>query len=193
MVKSVVSHANEWACRLLESRGFEAVRYYWQMRIDLDEEIPEAVWPEGVGVRTAVPGEDDREVHALVQEQFKDIEHQEKSPFEEWHEIMMEGENFDPSTWFLTVADGEIVGVALCPAYEHEGWVRQVAVRRDWRRRGLATALLRTAFAEFRRRGKPHAGLVVDSYNTSGAMSVYESAGMRVHRQYDGYEKRIRE
>lgn len=188
---TVISHGNEWGRQLLESRGFEAVRYYWQMRIDLEEEVAEPAWPEGVSVRTARTGEDDRAIHALVQHEFEDIEGHVATPFEEWRHLMMEGERFDPSMWFIAEAGGEIVGVALCPSYETEGWVRQIAVRRDRRRRGLARALLRTAFAEFRRRGKPHAGLVVDSYNRAGAKAVYESVGMRVHRQYDGYEKKL--
>lgn len=191
VVKTVVAHTNESGRRLLESLGFEPVHYYWLMRIDLDGPVPEPEWPEGVSLRTARPEVDDREVHALVQGAFADMHNHVESPFEEWHHIMMDGEDFDPSMWFLAEADGEIVGAVLCPKYETEGWARQVAVRRDWRKRGIATALLRTAFAEFRRRGKPRAGLVVDSYNRSNAKSMYEGAGMRVDRQYDGYEKAL--
>lgn len=192
VLTTVVAHTDEPGRRLLESLGFEPVRYYWLMRIDLDGPIPESECPAGVSLRTARTGIDDREVHALVQGAFADIHNHVESPFEEWRHIMMEGEDFDPSMWFLAESDGEIVGAALCPRYETEGWVRQVAVRRDYRKRGIATALLRTAFAEFQRRGKPRAGLVVDSYNRSGAKSVYEGAGMRVDRQYDGYEKALR-
>ena len=56
--------------------------------------------------------------------------------------------------------------------------MRQLAVSRDWRRRGLGTALLRQAMSEFSRRGRRELGLVVDSWNRTGAKELYERAGM---------------
>jgi GNAT superfamily N-acetyltransferase len=187
-----VNHANESARRLLEDHGYAAEKLFWQMRIDLTGDLPAPEWPEGVTVRTFRPGADDRAVYTLVQEGFADNYRNMPSPFDEWRHTMLEGETFDPALYFLAVAGGQIVAAALCPNYDHEGWVRQLVVRRDWRRRGLAAALLRHAFAEFKRRGHTTAGLTVDSYNRTGAKSVYEAAGMRVHRQYDGYDKPLR-
>ena len=95
---------------------------------------------------------------------------------------MIERETFDPALWFLAMDGDDVAGVALCPVYPESGWVRQVAARRPWRRRGIALALLRQAFGEFYRRGKREVGLVVDSYNLSGARDLYERAGMHVWR-----------
>jgi ribosomal protein S18 acetylase RimI-like enzyme len=89
------------------------------------------------------------------------------------------------------VAGGRIVGAALCPDYPDQGWVRQLAVARDWRGKGVGTALLRQAFRDFARRGKPVAGLVVDSYNRSGAQKFYLGVGMRIEREHQEYEKRV--
>jgi ribosomal protein S18 acetylase RimI-like enzyme len=66
-----------------------------------------------------------------------------------------------------------------------------LGVAREWRGRGIGTALLWQAFREFARRGKPHAGLVVDSYNRSGAQQFYVGVGMRVEREHQEYEKRV--
>jgi ribosomal protein S18 acetylase RimI-like enzyme len=65
-------------------------------------------------------------------------------------------------------------------------------VRRPWRKRGLGLALLRVAFREFHGRGYHKVGLGVDAENMTGALRLYEKAGMHVIRQFDLYEKEIR-
>ena len=56
---------------------------------------------------------------------------------------------------------------------------------------GIGSFLLRLAFAEFRRRGHERVLLNVDSENETGAVGVYERAGMHVRRQWDLYQKVI--
>ncbi len=91
---------------------------------------------------------------------------------------------------------GEIAGLNLCRPvsyYDAErGWVGEIGVRRPWRKQGLGLALLRHAFNEFYRRGKRKVGLGVDAQNLTGALRLYESAGMHVDQAYDTYEKEIR-
>ncbi len=188
---NIVNHRNEAACGLLESAGYTPVRYYWRLVIDLNPPVPEPRWPEGVTVRTFERGHDDRVVHSAVQEAFADNDGFVPMAFDEWAGFMMQRETFDPAQWFLAVDGDEVAGVALCPDYPEQGWVRQLAVRKPWRRRGVALALLRHAFTEFRRRGKRRAGLVTDSYNRSGSLKLYEKGGMRVDRQHDGYRLEI--
>jgi GNAT superfamily N-acetyltransferase len=60
-----------------------------------------------------------------------------------------------------------------------------------WRRRGIALALLRTAFAEFHRRGIPRAELGVDAENPTGATRLYERAGMDVAFGWEFWEKEL--
>lgn len=66
------------------------------------------------------------------------------------------------------------------------GWVSILGVRPPWRGRGLGLALLRHAFREI---GRPTVRLGVDAENVSGAVRLYERAGMRVERRFDTYEK----
>jgi mycothiol synthase len=61
-------------------------------------------------------------------------------------------------------------------------------VRKPWRRRGLAKALLEHAFREFRARGKTHVGLGVDGRNEE-ARALYGRAGMEVERSLMWYER----
>jgi mycothiol synthase len=188
----VVTADHAGARSLLERAGYEPVRTYWRMEMALEGSPPPPAWPEGVCVRTFDRERDTRAVHALVQDAFADNERHEAESFEEWQAFMLDREAFEPGLWFVAEADGEVAGVVLCPDYEGEGWVRQLAVARPWRRRGLGTALLRQAMAEFYRRRRPTIGLVVDSWNRTGAKELYERAGLHVVRQHTRLEKELR-
>ncbi len=72
------------------------------------------------------------------------------------------------------------------------GWVATLGVRRNWRRQGIALALLHHSFGEFYRRGVRKVGLGVDAGSLTGATRLYEKAGMHVASQFDKYEKEIR-
>jgi ribosomal protein S18 acetylase RimI-like enzyme len=72
------------------------------------------------------------------------------------------------------------------------GWVGTLGVRREWRKCGIGMALLRHSFNEFYRRGKRKVGLGVDAQNLTGALRLYENAGMHVHQAFDQYEKELR-
>ena len=61
-------------------------------------------------------------------------------------------------------------------------WVRILGVLPKFRQRGLAQALLRHTFAEYAGRGLERVGLGVDAENPTGAVRVYERAGMHVSR-----------
>lgn len=189
VIRHTVFHGSEESRRLLEREGYSPVAYFWRMVRDMESPPPESSVPEGVTIRTFEEGRDKRAVHALVQEAFSDNADYAPLAFQEWVGFMVERESFDPSLYFLAFAREELVGVALCPRYNEMGWVRQLAVRRGWRRRGVGRALMERVFAEFYRRGQRRVGLVVESYNRTGAKQFYESLGMHVERQHDRYEK----
>ena len=58
------------------------------------------------------------------------------------------------------------------------------------RRSGVTDGFLDAA--EFYRRGQPKVGLGVDASNLTGALRVYERAGMHVARQNNIFEKELR-
>ena len=64
-----------------------------------------------------------------------------------------------------------------------------LTVRPPWRGRGLGTALLRQSFRAFAERGARRVGPSVDAENTTGAVDLYERAGMRAVRRSDVFEK----
>jgi ribosomal protein S18 acetylase RimI-like enzyme len=93
--------------------------------------------------------------------------------------------------------DGDtIAGLSTCaPRTDDDpdrGWVHTLGVLRDYRRRGIALALLQHSFGVFYKMGKPRAGLGVDGQNLTGATRLYEKAGMHIELQEDTYELELR-
>ena len=176
----------------LERRGYELIRHSYRMRIDFDRDPPGPAWPRGVVVRSATDA-DLELAYATYTETFTDTWEFGADPFDEWRHWMVD-DGLDLSLWFFAEENGEVAGVALCKPWEAEeglGWVRVLGVRRPWRRRGVGRALLLHAFGEFRRRGFHGVGLGVDAASLTGAHHLYESAGMRVYRRSDIYEKTL--
>jgi mycothiol synthase len=66
-----------------------------------------------------------------------------------------------------------------------------VSVRRPWRRRGLASALIARSMVVLRGRGMAIAALGVDAENPTGALGVYERLGFRPHRTWVTYRKSL--
>jgi ribosomal protein S18 acetylase RimI-like enzyme len=72
------------------------------------------------------------------------------------------------------------------------GWISGLGVVRSHRRRGLARAILLTAFNDFFRRGQHSVALGVDADSLTGATRLYESAGMRTVEAHDQVRKVLR-
>ena len=186
---------------LLESAGFSFNRVFSRMVIDMNGAPADPSWPNGIRVRRYTP-EDLVPTARMVQEAFRDHWGHVDVPFEEelkqWQHWTTAYEDFDPSLWFLAVdgSSDEIVGVVLgwpkAPEDPEMGRIEILGVLRDWRRRGLASALLQQMFGEFHRRGCRKVSLGVDAASLTGATRLYERAGMKVLRRTFSYEKELR-
>ena len=186
------------AARLFRDLGYAYVRTFWMMRIDLAEAgaSPDAL-RDGIRIRTFERGQDERPFYDAIAEAFADHWGSWSDTFEQWRHTNIDGEGaqFDPTLWFLAVDGNEVVGTACCsattPRAEDTGVVYTLAVRRAWRRQGVALTLLRTAFAEMRRRGIANCELGVDAENPTGATRLYERAGMHIAYSWDIWEKTL--
>jgi len=185
----------------LERAGFAAVRMLNRMGITLESLIPEAQWPAGISVRGVDIEKDLEAIVRLVLETWRDHWGFVAQPFDQaladWKEgLAALGEKFDPTLWFLAMDGSEIVGVSLCDNRivddTTRGYIDTLGVRPAWRKRGIALALLRHTFGEFARRGYAAVELDMDSENLTGALRVYERAGMHVIRQSVFYERELR-
>jgi len=188
------------AKKLFADMGYQRIRTSYKMRIHLEVPPPAPEWPEGITLRIFNPESDLEAVYRAVDDSFSDHYGHVDTPFEEGLErfkhFMTGYEGFDPSLWFLAMDGDEVAGVCLCRANAYDnpeiGYINTLGVRRPWRKRGIGLALLRHSFGELYRRGRRGAGLGVDAENLTGALRLYENAGMYVHHAFDRFEKEIR-
>jgi ribosomal protein S18 acetylase RimI-like enzyme len=185
----------------IERTGAQRVRIGNRMRIDLEERPEPPEWPDGIRVRTYVHDVDLRPLVEAFLETFRDHWGFVESPLDEvvaqWQEgIEADRDRFDPSLWFLAVDGDEIAGFALCSddiaGDKTRSELDPFGVRKAWRRRGIGLALLRHSFLTLFERGKKAVELDMDSENLTGALHLYERAGMRAIRQQAVYEKELR-
>jgi mycothiol synthase len=196
IVRGVVGDRDAVLRARYEESGYRLIRHSFLMQIDLDGEAKPPEWPAAISVRSFEPGRDDARVYEAQQESFADHWDHHRTPFEEWRRQMLESPHFAPDLSLVAEENDEITGISL-NAWHFSGdpgfgWVGILGVRRPWRRRGLGSALLRESFARFAERGATRVGLGVDAENTTGAVKLYERAGMRVVRRHDLYEKQLR-
>jgi mycothiol synthase len=184
-----VSSTDEPANRLLKRRGYAHVRTFWHMQIDLGSPVPTTP-PAGIEIRPYRLDADAKAVFDAIEEAFQDHWGYEPYPFD--HHVERMG-RVDPRLAPLATEDEEVVGVAVGRRVEGAGWIDVVAVRRAWRGRGIAKALLLRSFEGFAELGVGSVLLNVDSENPTGATRLYEKAGMRERRSFHLFEKHLRE
>ena len=146
-----------------------------RFRRDLSDAVAPPACPTGYRLRTFA-ADDAPAVHRLLEIGYAQGGGH-VGAFEEWWPGLSNDGEFASDLCFLAV-DGrqDIVGVAQCWT---SAFIKDLVVHPLARRRGIATALLRSVFWEFRRRGAKHVDLKVQVDNPAGAVRLYEELGMR--------------
>ncbi len=186
--------SDQIAREAFDRAGYRVIRHSFRMEIELGDPVPEPVWPEGIAVHTLREGEEKR-VYDAHMESFADAWSFTPEPFEQWSHWFVSDPAFDPTLWSLAEAGADLAGILIGNVSQTEpglGWVRILGVVPAHRRRGIAQALLQQAFVGFRRRGLQRAGLGVDAESQTGAVELYERAGMHVARTGLQLEKVIK-
>jgi len=189
-IQNSVLEPDSAAQRLLESLGYDAVRIFRELRIELEAPPPAPEWPKGLRVAQFDPERDALGFHAAHQEAFAD--HWDYTPrdFEAWSKSHLESKRFDPRLWCVVRAGDEIAAGTICTGDTYGGgWVHSLFTRRPWRKQGVGAALLRDSFGRFWERGERSIGLGVDTANDTGAFRLYERAGMSPALGWVTYEK----
>lgn len=172
---------------LAKGRGYRLWRSSYTMNVVLPDVPPKVPPPpNGITFRPYHHGDEDR-LRAAINEAFAgDPFFHEETPGR-FREFYLRARGFDPSLWLLAWDGQELAGFVLAfPERVGEpdlGWIGSLGVREPWRRRGLGDTLLRTAIGELHARGLRRVGLGVDAENETGALRLYERAGMEVVRQ----------
>jgi mycothiol synthase len=182
---------------LLAGEGYQGVRYGFDMvRSDLGD-ISDLPLPEGLKVRVPRP-EQYRAVWEAAREAFRDEwDYYEEEWSDEQFESFQQESTFDPSLWRIAWDGDQVAGMVLTFVNEAEneeynrkrGYTEGICVRRPWRRRGLARALIARSFQVQKERGMTETALGVDAQNPSGALRLYESMGFRPVRRSTTYRK----
>jgi mycothiol synthase len=187
--RNYVEERNASHLALLRASGSTIVRYFTEMTRPLDRPIPELPFPDGLQLLSFAEGAD-RNIVELVRlahnDAFQDHWGSEPRDQESWQFTVSHPEF--RSDWSLALLDTATGDVAAYQLASHdpdsktllghsEGYTDLLGVRRSWRGRGLAPALLAEAMRRYRAAGMENAGLGVDTENPSGALGLYERMG----------------
>jgi GNAT superfamily N-acetyltransferase len=185
------SALDELGVELLRRNGYSPKRQFWHMRIELEGRTFEPKTVPGVSVRPADLNLEAPNIHELMEAGFSEHWGFSPSTFDDWS-VVMRRPDFDAGLWLIAEAEGRIVGGAI-GSLGDVPFIRDLAVLKEWRGRGIGAALLEASFAEFARRGVPNVTLNVDAGNETGAVALYERVGMQPIRRFVGAVKELRD
>ena len=183
------------AAALLRSSGYVVVRWYFDMVRASLEGLIDTPLPEGFELRPVT-----RELYLTLwranREAFRDHWGGSDESEEAMHRFF-DQPDADPELWLIAWDGDEIAGGVLNWISPDEnatlgvqrGWLASVFTRRQWRRRGLARALIASSLGVLRERGMTSAALAVDADNPMSALGLYEEAGFVVDERFAAYRK----
>ncbi|MEY9930752.1 mycothiol synthase [Catenulispora sp. GP43] len=179
------------AAELFRSQGFAPVWYYQQLEHSLGAAIPDAAVPEELRVEPWSE-QNDEEFRMIRNESFKDAGLAEM-PVDNWKNRMI-NHAFQPNLSFLLrdVANGAPVSMLLTKCWEADTVATGdrsvhfilIGTLRDYRRRGVASALIGHALRAAADQGYDRAILRVDSATPSEASGIYEKAGFALKLRF---------
>jgi ribosomal protein S18 acetylase RimI-like enzyme len=191
---------------LYESNEFELVRWELDMRRELPglgkvaPVIPIVQAPPGIQLHKWRPGVDDEAVGWLLNEAFRDSWGYTQIVMEEWLRYVRSGLlNLEHCVlaWSREAADERMVGACVnrCDddTFRRRGrrelYVDDLAVLREYRKRGIATALLAWTMNRADHLGMQSVGLGADAENITGAVRLYKRMGFEVMGKMRVYRK----
>ena len=178
--------------RLLKRLGYRQERAFLRLERDLDDDFAPAVWPAGIRVASFRTGVDDAVVHAAYEDAFADHYGSGEPDLERWLQSRFAHGGPDLGLWLVAWDGAEAVGGIEATETPAGAYMGDLWVRRPWRGRGIARALMLEECAELRRRGMRKAFFGVDAANATGALELHASLGFRsVRGAILLFEKRI--
>jgi ribosomal protein S18 acetylase RimI-like enzyme len=181
---------------LMRAAGYEDVRRGYDMVAPTLEGLEPTPMPEGLEVRPVT-----RDQFAVLwdamNEAFRDEWGSTEPTEADWERFQADPRNEDTRFWRVGWDGDEVAGAILTtvPAAENETYRRRrvyvdsVSVRRPWRRRGLARALLSSSLVGAREDGFTSASLGVDATSLTGATDLYRSLGFEPERTFITWQK----
>jgi mycothiol synthase len=173
---------------LAKQLGYEQVRLYQHMTRPTLDDIEIAPMPTGLEVRPVTP-DDLPAVWSAMTESFRDhfgaFDPGEAS-FRRWAGQATTDANLNIVAFDGDEIAGAVHGVIDPHENEQQGYLRgrtdPIYTRRQWRRRGLAAALIGRTLLALREQGMTSAQLDVDTENANEALTLYEHHGFVADR-----------
>jgi len=188
-------HERDWR-KILASEGYEIVRWEYEMVRSLADEIRPAPLPDGVEIRP-VTDEDAERIFAAAADAFSDhwgvTGWFDAKSLAEWRE----SPTWNPHLWKIAFDGDEVVGTVLNYVDEKEndeyerrrGYTECICVRRPWRGRGVAKALITESMKMHKAMGMIETAHGVDTQNPTGALQLYEGLGYRPRKTFYSLRK----
>ncbi len=174
---------------MLEKAGYRPIRYFHEMVRPALDDIPDFPLPEGLEVRSVLP-EHYRPIWEADIEALRDHWGFSQPTEEDYQAWLNDKTIFQPHLWQVAwnIATNEVAGQVrtFINHVENEkynrkrGYTEFISVRRPFRKRGLARALIVRSLHAQKGQGMTESGLNVDTENLSGATRVYEDCGFKV-------------
>jgi len=189
---------NPGAHALFALRGFQEIRRYDQMWVDL----PGSTFDENLPLPPEIT------IHRYSEKLLPALMDAEHDAFrnhwgarpggmtaDQMRRRIADILDFDPGRFWLACEGSKVAAFVLSQPSPLNGspddsWIWHVGTRPDYQRMGLARILMHRALARLQRDGFLRTGLHVDSENPP-AVALYESVGMRTLRQRIYYAKTL--
>jgi ribosomal protein S18 acetylase RimI-like enzyme len=161
------------------------------------ENIPQQSLPEGVEIRPVKP-EHYRHIINAWNDACKDMRGQIPISDEDFRGFR-ESSIFEPALWQIAWHGDHVVGTAINWINNQEngefdrkrGHVELISVRRPWRGKGIAKALIARSLRLLKSQGMTEAALGVDAENPSGALRLYQKMGFQIVKRGGIYRKQL--
>lgn len=197
LIESFILTNRSGAKELFEGLGYRHARSFMLMKRPDLENIPDLPLPDGIETRPVLP-EHYRPIWDASNEAFS--EHWGYYDLgEEAYQSSLKAPEFQPHLWQVAWDGDQVVGMVRSYINEKEnerygfrrGWTEDICVRKPWRGKGIASALIARSLQILKEHGMQHATLGVDADNPTQAMRLYQNLGYQVYLQEACYRKTL--
>ena len=178
---------------------YQEVRYFFDMSRPTSDPIPQYALAEGFEIKPADTEEKINKVMKALDKAFEDHFGHTKLT-DEIIEAWKKEEDFNPKLWKVAWYGDKVAGSILNYISKDEneklnrnrGYTENISTLREYRKKGIARALLTESIQMFRDMGLEETALGVDAINPSGALGLYESFGYKSYKRVVALDKKIR-
>jgi ribosomal protein S18 acetylase RimI-like enzyme len=181
--------------KLLLRHGYKPLRHFFGMSRSIEGDLPDQPLPEGLEARPVLKSQL-RQVWEASNEAFADEWGATQSTEEEYLRFIND-KNTRPELWQVAWDGDQVAGAVLnfMDLLENEqkqryrGYTEGISVRRPYRGRGVASALICRSMRMFKAMNMTEVALGVDSESPTGALGLYSRLGYQTYRRQAAYAK----